>query len=66
MGLRSGDSRFDIRRGDVTVGLVVLFDGGEFQPMPDSRRMLDLMGSGELECSRSRNADLPALWPVMP
>ena len=33
------------------------FDGGEFQPMPDSRRMEDLMGSGELDNIRSRKGD---------
>ena len=34
------------------------FEGGEFQPMPDSRRIDDLIGSGELDKSRSRSGDL--------
>ena len=30
----------------------------ELQPMPDSRKMEDLIGSGEFESSRSRRGDL--------
>lgn len=32
-------------------------EGGEFQPIPDSRRIDDLIGSGELDRSLSRNGD---------
>ena len=37
---------------------VVVEVAAEGQPMPDSRRMEDLMGSGELERRRSRRGDL--------
>ena len=32
-------------------------DGGEVQPNPDSRKMDDLIGSGELDISLSRNGE---------
>lgn len=60
---RMGESRLAIRRGDVIVPLVLLpadwteFEDEEFQPMPDSRKMDDLIGSGEFESSRSRRGD---------
>jgi hypothetical protein len=52
-----------ILRGDVIEPelpelMLPKFRGGEFQPMPDSRRMDDLIRSGELDKSRSRNGDL--------
>jgi hypothetical protein len=53
---RAGESRLAIRRGDVMVPL--LPEDEEFQPMPDSRKMDDLIGSGEFESSRSRRGDL--------
>lgn len=34
------------------------FDGGECQPRPDSRRIDDLIGSGELDKSLSLSGDL--------
>jgi len=49
-----GESLFEIRRGDVAFPLD-LSEGGELQPMPDSRRIDDLIGSGELESSLSRS-----------
>ena len=58
---RTGESRFAIRRGDVMVPLLLAdwteFEDEEFQPMPDSRKMDDLIGSGEFESSRSRRGD---------
>ena len=58
---RAGESRFAIRRGDVMVPLLPAdwaeFEDEEFQPMPDSRKMDDLIGSGEFESSRSRRGD---------
>jgi hypothetical protein len=58
-----GESRFAILKGDVIEPelpelTLLSFDGGEFHPMPDSRRIDDLIGSGELDKSRSRNGDL--------
>jgi hypothetical protein len=49
-----GESLFAIRRGEVTES--ALPEEG-FQPMPDSRKMEDLRGSGEFESRRSRRGD---------
>jgi hypothetical protein len=67
-GPRTGDSRLDMRRGEVMdpepsdeeVEVEAGFVEAELepQPMPDSRKMEDLIGSGELERRRSRKGDL--------
>jgi hypothetical protein len=64
LGRALGESRFAIRSGDVIelalpdeeTGLFEAVDA--FQPIPDSRKIEDLIGSGELERSRSRKGDL--------
>lgn len=43
---------------DVPELILAVFVIGEIQPMPDSRIMDDLMGSGELERSLSLSGDL--------
>lgn len=53
----------EIRRGDVIepeLPELVLpgFDVGEIQPIPESRIMEDLMGSGEFDSNLSLNGDL--------
>lgn len=60
-GGRSGESRcLAIRRGDTSdLPLTSVSgergpDGGELQPIPDSRRIEDFIGSGELDRRRSR------------
>ena len=63
---RTGVSRFSIRRGDISESALLVDDtepvfcgcGFGFHPMPDSRRIDDLMGSGEFERRRSRKGDL--------
>jgi len=60
--LGRGESRFAIRRGEV-VDPVLPEDGREaedeeFQPMPDSRSIEDLIGTGEFESKRSLKGDL--------
>lgn len=60
---RLGESLFAILRGDV---IELAFPEEEtgfaeadvFQPMPDSRKIEDLIGSGEFESSLSRKGDL--------
>lgn len=60
---RPGESLFAIRRGDV---IELAFPEEEagfaeadvFQPIPDSRKIEDLIGSGEFESSLSRKGDL--------
>jgi hypothetical protein len=54
----------DIRKGDVGF---FFFDsvGGELQPMPDSRRIDDFIGSGELDKRRSLKGETVFLWLAM-
>jgi hypothetical protein len=61
----TGNSRFAIRRGEVIEleeGAVELADDVA-QPMPDPRRIEDLIGSGEFESKRSRRGE--GLWVAM-
>lgn len=63
LGRPLGESRFEIRSGDVIELVLPDEETGfeavdAFQPIPDSRKIEDLIGSGELERSRSRKGDL--------
>lgn len=60
---RPGESLFAILRGDVIEPAFPEEETGfaeadVFQPMPDSRKIEDLIGSGEFESSLSRKGDL--------
>lgn len=65
-GLRRGESRLEMRKGETGLALpLILVECWSDQPMPESRSIWFFTGSGELDSSRSRSGDAACRGEVM-